>query len=497
MASRAAAPAIQPRSQAVPRHRSASLAPDFLAIFAFSAAVFLGVGYFEVSTSRLYLPETLARTAEATQIVHARTPGLAHLATSLAPLATFLQIIVAGSHAGPASAVAMSAASTTLVALALLGSLRAVHVSRTASLLIAALFCVSPWTLELATSGSSESIAAVILVWTVACIVFWATSHQDYWLGLAGLIFSFHVFASNSSIVLIGALAALILIISHQARAQPVQNQAFLVTFFLPTVFTFPVRLLLTAYFAEANPLLPPAPDASLVSQVVVPAILPLAACVCAFLTPEGRRASMVTGLALVTILTVLLQLLATLTGWVDAAVGPAVLQVLGIMLLAATPLPRARTALLALASAFTLLTPFVTAPAALSDPVAAALREDGAQLWLTEKAAAMAVTGLPSSKPTLLDDGLGYPIVAFSGNPSRFITPGDAGFSAALRDPQNEVGAILVSSVSSSLQDNSVASFYPQLYQNGAAWATLAVTMPGPSATSTAWKLFVIDNET
>lgn len=73
-----------------------------------------------------------------------------------------------------------------------------------------------------------------------------------------------------------------------------------------------------------------------------------------------------------------------------------------------------------------------------------------------------------------LVDDFQGYRIIFFSGQPERFIVPGDSVFPLFLREPYGNVNYILTSRFALEGTLNQVNIAYPNLYPEGASWVKL-----------------------
>jgi len=73
-----------------------------------------------------------------------------------------------------------------------------------------------------------------------------------------------------------------------------------------------------------------------------------------------------------------------------------------------------------------------------------------------------------------LVDDFQGYRIIFFTGQPERFIVPGDSVFPLFLREPYGNVNYILTSKFALEGTLNQVNIAYPNLYPEGASWVKL-----------------------
>lgn len=98
----------------------------------------------------------------------------------------------------------------------------------------------------------------------------------------------------------------------------------------------------------------------------------------------------------------------------------------------------------------------------------------EGTSLWTSEREMAQYLT-TAGAGPILTDTAGGVEMVIFfTGEPGRFIVPGDRDFETVLRDPVGKARYVLVPAPAGTGRLHRVNQVYPGLYASGAGWASL-----------------------
>lgn len=127
---------------------------------------------------------------------------------------------------------------------------------------------------------------------------------------------------------------------------------------------------------------------------------------------------------------------------------------------------------------------------ALLVAPESAVYTRTGVQLEEYKEIASY-LNGEPAGVSTLVDSSIASPLVFFLSHPNHLVQTTDRDFFSILRDPAGQVDQILVPYPSFDARGRSeVLNLYPDIYDQGEAWATLVHEFQGPEH----WRLYRLE---